>query len=452
MKPWLVLAVMLAAPAALAQEPEAAMAAQHARPSPPWLADGVIYEVFARSFSPEGTLSGVTRRLDQLQHLGVNILWLMPINPHGELKKKGSIGSPYAVRDYFAIDPAYGNKGDLTELVREAHRRHMKVILDMVPNHTSWDSVMMAHPEFYKHDQAGQIISPHDWTDVAALNYANPDLRRYMAGMFAYWLKEFDLDGFRCDVASEVPTDFWEQTRVELQRIKPDMMMLAEASKPELLRSAFDIDYSWPLLSTLNDVMLHGAPASSVRDNIEQQRGLFPIGALHMRISDDHDEDRAIARYGWPGALAASALMFTLDGVPVLYNGMEVGDTTESGSPALFENLKVFWGIAERRPQFPKFYAKMIPLRRQHAAFWQGSLTWLHNSDERHVLSYLRQARGEQFLVVVNLSNALFTGTVEAPNGNWVEVDLGAPVHHAGLPAVSLDSFEFRVFQRAAMR
>ncbi len=443
------LSVLLVLPAVHAQPAAAPLETRHARPSPAWLTSGVIYEIFVRSFSPEGDLNGVTRRLDDLQRLGVNILWLMPIHPHGELKKKGSIGSPYAVRDYYAIDPKYGTKGDLTNLVREAHRRQMKVIIDVVANHTAWDSVMMAHPDFYKHGPDGQITFPHDWSDVAALNYANPQLRRYMTDMLVYWIKTFDLDGYRCDVASEVPTDFWEQARLELQRIKPDIMMLAEASKPELLRSAFDIDYSWPLLGTVNDVIMRGAPASAVRDSVERQRALFPDGALHMRISDDHDEERAIARYGWPGALAASALMFTLDGVPVLYNGMEVGDTTESGAPALFENLKVFWPIADRRPQFAKFYATIIPLRRQHAALWQGTLTWLHNSDERHIVSYLRQSRSEQFLVMVNLSNTPFSGTVEAPAGNWRAVDLGfGPARETALPSVSLAAFGARIFQQ----
>ena len=143
------------------------------------------------------------------------------------------------------------------------------------------------------------------------------------------------MDGFRCDVAYNVPTDFWEQVRAELVKVKPDLMLLAEASKPELLVKAFDIDYSWPLLATMNSVLIHGAPASDIRRSWEESKAQFPKGALHMRVSDDHDETRAISRYGFNGALAASALMFTLDGVPLLYNGMEAGDATESGDPAL---------------------------------------------------------------------------------------------------------------------
>ena len=326
----------------------------------------------------------------------------------------------------------------------------MKVIIDMVANHTAWDSVLMAHPDFYKKDKQGNVTYPYDWTDVAALDYSNPKLRRYMTDMLVYWIKVFDLDGYRCDAAGEIPTSFWEQARVELDRVKPDIMMLAEASKPELLRSAFDLDYAWPLLHSLNDVIMDGAPASSLRSTIEQQRLLFPKGALHMRVSDDHDELRATTRYGYPGAIAASAVVMTLDGVPLIYNGMEVGDSTQSGAPALFEPQKIFWQAAEWHPEYPKFYAAVDSLRRQHPALQQGQLVWLHNSDEQHVLTYIRRTESEEFLISVNLSNTPFRGTVEAETGSWKEIPL--PLSEAGqtaLPAVGLDAFQFRVFEKA---
>jgi cyclomaltodextrinase / maltogenic alpha-amylase / neopullulanase len=438
------LAIIGLAPSLFAQQ-----ASPTARTSPAWLKSGVIYQVFVRSFSEQGDLNGVTSRLDGLHSLGVNILWLMPIHPDGQVKKKGSLGSPYAVRDYYAIDPALGTKDDLHRLVAEAHKRQMKVIIDIVANHTAWDSVMMAHPDFYKKDKEGHVTYPYDWTDVAALDYSNPKLRRYMTDMLIYWIKDFDLDGYRCDAAAEIPTDFWEEARVELERVKPDIMMLAEASKPELLKSAFDIDYSWPLLSTLNGVIMNGEPASAVRVTIDQQLKLFPVGALHMRMSDDHDELRATTRYGYPGAIAASALMLTLDGVPLIYNGMEVGDSTQSGAPALFEPQKIFWLASTWHPEYPKFYATMDSLRTQHPALQQGELAWVHNSDEQHVVSYERRAGGEEFLIAVNLSNTPFWGTVETATGNWKEVEL--PTSKPGqvaLPALSLEAFGARIFQR----
>jgi cyclomaltodextrinase len=332
--------------------------------------------------------------------------------------------------------------------VEEAHSRQMKVIIDMVANDTAWDSVMMAHPDFYKKDKEGHVTYPYDWTDVAALDYSNPKLRRYITDMLVYWIKEFDLDGYRCDAASEIPTDFWEQARVELDKVKPDIMMLAEASKPELLRSAFDIDYAWPLLSTLNDVVMSGESATAVQTAVEQQRALFPKGALHMRVSDDHDELRATTRYGYPGAIAASALMFTLDGTPLIYNGMEVGDSTQSRAPALFEPQKIFWQASEWHPEYPKFYAAIASLRLQHPALQQGETIWIHNSDEQHVVTYLRRSGLEEFLIAVNLSNTPFRGTVEAA-GSWKEIEFpGSKAEPTAVPFVSLDSFEARVFQK----
>lgn len=432
-----------------AQQPDPAIASQPARPSPEWLKSGTIYQIFVRSFSPAGDLNGVTARLDDLHALGVNILWLMPIHPDGQVKKKGSLGSPYAVRDYYAIDAPLGTKDDLHRLVQEAHRRQMKVIIDMVANHTAWDSVMMAHPEFYKKDKEGHITYPYDWTDVAALDYSNPKLRRYMTDVLLYWIKEFDLDGYRCDAAAEIPTGFWEQARKELDALKPDIMLLAEASKPELLRSAFDIDYDWPLMHALNDVLMSGVPAFSLRAVLDQERAAFPKGALHMRISDDHDELRAVTRYGYPGAIAASALMFTLDGAPLIYNGMEVGDSTQSASPALFEPQKIFWAATDWHPEYRKFYTAIAALRHGHAALQQGETVWLHNSDEQHVVTFLRRGLEDEFLIAINLSNTPFRGSVEATGENWQNVGLNNPKPEpAALPFVSLESFGVRIYQR----
>ena len=436
-----------------------------ARTSRPWVRDGVIYEIFPRVFSARGDFNGVTARLDELKDVGVNILWLMPIHPIGQEKKKGSIGSPYAVRDYYAINPDYGTKEDLKRLVGEAHRRGMKVIIDIVANHTSWDSVLIKQPDLYTHDASGKIIPPvPDWADVADLNYDNPRLRDYMVEMLKFWLKEFDLDGFRCDVAGFVPTDFWERARTELERIKPDIVMLAEWDSPDLLVKAFDFDYAWGMHSALTEVLMGMKPASVLHQAWEDERRKFPRNALHMRFSDNHDERRAVARFGERGALAASALMFTLDGVPLIYNGMEVGDTAESGSPALFEKIPILWQIAERRPEFPRFYKQMIALRKSSEAIRRGDVQWLRNSDESRVVTFSRRTAEEEIVVAINFSNQPFVGLVEVAGAGFADVtpdvqpplppDAPAPQRAArtrttALPAIALDSWGFRIFRRA---
>lgn len=462
----LVLFIAVQGAVTLAQQPARDFSQAQARATRDWVRDGVIYEIFPRAFSAEGNFNGITARLDDLKALGVNILWLMPIHPIGQEKKKGTIGSPYAVRDYYGINPDYGSKEDFKKLISEAHRRGMKVIIDIVANHTSWDSVMMKWPDFYEHDANGRITYPHDWSDVAELNYENPKLRRYMTDMLKYWIRDFDLDGFRCDVAEEVPTDFWETARAELDKIKPDIVMLAEGHKAELLVKAFDFDYSWPLHSALTKALQGLGSASDLRTEWDKEYSAWPRGSLHMRFSDNHDERRALARFGEPGALAASALMFTLDGVPLLYNGMEVGDTTESGAPALFEKLPVFWPIAERRPEFPRFYKQMIALRRSSNALRQGSVQWLRNSDESRVLSYVRRTADEEVLVAINFSNRPFVGSVTiAPGSNFVDItpDVGPPLppdapapvpvarrQAVGLPSLSLGAWGYRIFRRGA--
>ena len=447
-----------------AQQPARDVSKESARPTRNWVRDGVVYEIYPRAFSQQGNFNGITARLDDLKELGVNILWLMPIHPIGQEKKKGTIGSPYAVRDYYGINPDYGTKEDFKKLIAEAHRRGMKVIIDIVANHTSWDSVMMKNPEFYERDANGRITYPHDWSDVAELNYANPQLRRYMTDMLKYWIREFDLDGFRCDVAEEVPTDFWENARAELDKIKPDIVMLAEGHKPELLLKAFDFDYSWPLHSALTNALQGRGRASDLREEWEKGIKTWPRGSLHMRFSDNHDERRAIARFGEPAALAASAMMFTLDGVPLLYNGMEVGDTTESGAPALFEKLPVFWPIAERRPEFPSFYKQVMALRRSSSALRRGSVEWLRNSDESRVVTYLRRAPDEEVLVAINFSNRPFFGSVETTGAaGYADVtpDVGPPLppdapapeqsarkRTVGLPVLALDAWGYRIYRR----
>ncbi len=449
------LALMLVCAGALAAQtvPAQDWTGVPARPTAAWIRQSVIYEVFPRQFSPTGDLAGVTARMDELKALGVDVIWLMPIHPIGRLKAKGNVGSPYAVRDYYAVNPDYGTKEDLHRLVEAAHARGMKVIIDIVANHTSWDSVMMANPRFYKQDAAGHILPPHpEWADVAALNYANPETRKYMRDMLKYWARDFDLDGYRCDVASEVPTDFWEEVRQDLDTIRPGLLMLAEASKPELLVHAFDLDYAWPMLGTLNRVLMEGAPAGELRHTWEvSERAAFPRGALHMRCSDDHDEPRAVSRYGWNAALAASAIMLTLDGVPVLYNGMEVGDATESGDPALFEKVPVFWQ-PKNRDHFRETYRQLIALRHQHPALQGGSVVWLENSAPQNIVSFLRHGGGEDFVTVANLSNRPQSADLKIDNaGAFVLALKSATVAEApgaGFPGVALGAFEWRIYRR----
>ena len=406
------------------------------RKSPDWLRSAVVYEIFPRNFSQAGDFNAITARLDELNQLGVNVLWLMPIHPTGEKMKKGSLGSPYAVRDFYAINPDYGTTNDFKRLVAEAHQRNLKVIMDIVAGQTAWDSVLMEHPDFYMKDTNGMIIPPKpDWTDVAGLDYSNPAVRQYMIDMMKYWLREFGVDGFRCDVAWTVPVDFWEAARAELEKINPQVIIIADAgAKPTMLSKAFDMDYSWNLYSTLNTVMSSLEPAYYLKESWQHTDQQFPKGALHLHFTDNQSEVRALARYGIDGALAAQVLMLTLDGVPLFYNGMEVGDATESTDPALFEKMPVFWHPGGR-PPLRDIYRDLIKLRKQNAAFYNGEVIWLQNTAPGEIVSFLRQDAKGEFLVLINLSSRRVTGSVELTSADGFEL-----VNISGMPKPSVDT------------
>ena len=399
---------------------------------PAWLTESVIYEINTATFSSAGNFASVTERLGYLQDLGVNLLWLMPIQPLGVLRRKPPFGSQYAIRDYYGINPDYGNKDDLHRLIDSAHTRGMRVIIDIVANHTSWDSVLMEHPGFYHQDSQGHPIQANpDWSDVAGLNYDNPDVRTYMIAMLQYWLREFHLDGFRCDVAGLVPTFFWEQARPELEKVKPDLVMLAEWDQPDLLRRAFDIDYSWAVYKTMKAAIAGDAPASDIRKTWEEQKARYQPDAPHLRFFDNHDEQRAINLFGLDGAKAASVLMFTLDGVPMVYNGTEVGDSTESGSDAMFWRLKVFWPIEARRPDFLPFYKSLIALRRNSKTLQKGALEWLDHSADEHAVVFRRHGE-EELLVAVNLRNQPVKVSLRQPAAPGYRQLFGAPASPDG--------------------
>ena len=426
-----------------------------ARETVDWLRDAVIYEVYPRSFSAAGNFNGVIPQLDRLKALGVTVIWLMPIHPIGKLKAKGPLGSPYSVRDYEAVNPEFGSPGDLRKLVNAAHARGMKVFIDIVANHTSWDSMLIRkHPEWFKKDSAGRIVPPNpDWVDVAQLDYSHPGLRKYMNGMLVRWLRDYGIDGFRCDYAGGVPTDFWEEARREWDKVRPGLAFLAEADDPALLESAFDIDYAWDFYHVVADAAAGKVPASEVRAVWERAAAKYPRGALRLRFSDNHDQLRTTAQVGLPAALAASALMFTLDGVPLLYNGMEIGDTTESAAPALFERAPILWSMAERRPDVAPYYQALAGLRRAHSVFTRGEVRWLANDDANRVLSFERHGAGnaadESLLVAINFSSQPFAGAIQVGAGPYQDITPQAK-GSAGTPAaLSLKPWEVRVFRKA---
>lgn len=380
---------------------------------PGWVDEAVVYEVFVRDFSPEGTFDGVTARLDSLQDLGVTTLWLMPIHPVGEERAKGELGSPYAVRDYFDVNPRFGTKADFRALVEAVHERGMYLIIDLVANHTAWDNAWIDdHPDWYTQDASGEIIYPEgtDWTDVADLNYENQALRDTMTAAMTYWVEEFGIDGYRCDVAGEVPLDFWESAIAAVREVKP-VMMLAEGDDPALHGAGFGVSYAWPLYGRLKEVW-EGEPASAFFDMVSEREAALPAGALQLLFITNHDETAWDAPpptlFGsQKGARAAATLMLTLPGVPLLYNGQEVGSTQEL---PLFEKEAINW---DQNPETLAFYKDLLALLDEHPAL-QGDSVNVLAPEADDVALFERTAGGARVVVAVNVRDR--AASVDVPS------------------------------------
>ncbi len=379
-----------------------------------WVKDAVIYEVYLRSFSKEGTFAGLEKRIPELKDLGVTVLWLMPIHPVGVKNRKGRLGSPYAVQDYYGINPEFGSLRDFKKVVDVAHKNGMKIIIDLVANHTSWDSKLtVEHPDWFTKDASGNIVSPNaDWTDVADLDYSKQALRNYMIEMMCYWVRDIGIDGYRCDVAEMVPTDFWEAARKRLNAIKP-VMMLSEGSLPEQHMKAFDLTYSWNVYDAL-DVVLKGKRPVTLLDEIFRNEYLhFPTGALRMRFNTNHDKNAwdspAVLKYGMDGLQLSAVLINTIPGVPLLYTGEEVANDRKL---SLFEKVDVDWN---RPREMGALYKALFKLRKEHKSLSRGEMVRLVTSTDQDVYAFVRVAGRDRVLVVLNFSGEPRFTTVSVP-------------------------------------
>jgi glycosidase len=382
-----------------------------ARHSEDWVRQGIIYEVYTRSFSPAGNFAGVEKRLPELKKLGVTILWIMPIHPVGVLHRKGTLGSQYSVQDYYAINPEFGTLDDFRRLVNSAHKLGFHLIIDLVANHTAWDSKLIKeHPDWFTKDSAGNIVSPNpDWTDVADLNYAQPGLRRYMIEMMKYWVRDIGVDGFRCDVAELVPTDFWQDARTALDSIKP-VMMLAEGAYPPHHLKAFDASYGWNTYQVLAPIMQGKKSVLALDTVLGIEKAAYPEGSLRMRFSSNHDENAwdapDVKKFGVKGAKLAAVVVNTLPGIPLLYNGQEVGNPKKL---KLFEKISIDW---QNGSEFRKLYAKLFDLRKSEPAFSEGEMLRLSTSNARRVYAFARVSGMNKFLVMLNFDRKAFSGSV----------------------------------------
>lgn len=399
----------------------------------PWSRHAAIYQVNVRQYSADGTLKSAMADLPRLKALGVDILWLMPLQPIGKLRRKGTLGSYYSIRDYTAVNPEFGTLADARAYVQAAHALGLKVILDWVANHTAFDHPWThEHKDWYKLDARGEIFpvtfnagqpGEEHWSDVTALNYASPALRDSMIAAMQFWVRETDLDGFRCDVANLVPTPFWERARRELDAVKP-MFMLAESDARDLHRAAFDMTYSWDLAALFHHIGQGKAGAAELRDWAAKEPHGYPASAYRMRFTTNHDFN------SWNGTdaelygdayLPLAVLTFTLPGMPLVYNGQESRLTQRL---EFFEKDPIAWKTHE----LESFYATLLALKHKHPALGNGqhggALALVDVGNDR-LFAFRRTLGADSVTVVVNVTKAAQTyrlGAAERslPASGWL--------------------------------
>ena len=365
--------------------------------------DMVIYEVNIRQYTPEGTFAAFSSHLPRIEALGADILWIMPIQPIGEEKRKGGLGSYYSIQDYTAINPEFGTMEDFKNLVEEAHSRGMIVILDWVANHTSWDHAWMENEGYHTKDSLGNVISPvADWSDVADLNYDNVDMQNDMIAALQFWVNEADIDGFRCDVAGFVPMEFWNQAKDSLDVVK-DVFMLAEWDEPEMHKDAFHMTYGWGLHHEMNAIAKGEKNVDSLIAFLDKDHERYPEGAIRMNFTTNHDENSwngtVFERFG-EGHQAFAVLAFTLQGMPLIYSGQEAGLNRRL---AFFEKDSVDWSDIK----FQSFYASLVELKHKNPALYNGSYggkASFVDTGNPMVIAYTREKEENRVSVLINLS------------------------------------------------
>lgn len=368
----------------------------------------VIYEVNIRQHTEEGTFDAFREHLPRLHEMGVGVLWLMPIHPIGELNRKGTLGSYYAAKDYKDVNPEFGTRRDFKELVEAAHELGMLVILDWVPNHTGWDHEWTrTHPQRYEKGPGGGFRPPNDdWVDVIQLDYSNPDTRAAMLDAMLYWVREFEVDGFRADVAEIIPQDFWRDA-IERLREERDMFMLAEGGAPWLHEVGFEATYGWGLGDRLFRVYAGEDDAGDVRRFLIEDTAAIKAaddGAFRMFFTTNHDWNSwnglAIERLGemWE---AATVLTFTAPGMPLIYNGQEAGLDKQL---EFFEKDEIEW----RADAAADLYRRLSQLKRDEPALHHGeeggAIAHINTNDPDRLLAFRRFAAGSEVIVLANLS------------------------------------------------
>lgn len=410
--------------------------------------DMVIYEVNIRQYTPEGNFMAFSEHLPRIKAMGIDILWLMPIQPIGEERRKGKLGSYYSVQDYRKINPEFGTDEDFKTLVNKVHNLDMLLIMDWVPNHTAWDhSWITTHPDYYAKDEKGETVMAHDWADVAQLDYDNEEMRESMIADMTYWVETFDIDGFRQDHAGhEIPIDFWQDATEELNPLK-DLFWLAEWNSPQM-HFAFHATYAWAFHHLLGEIARGEKRASALDKHLRKDRHDYGKYAYRMTFSSNHDENSwqgtVFERYG-DGYKTMAVLAATIGGIPMLYGGQEAKMDKRL---RFFEKDTIDWS----KIPLQDFYTTLFQLRKKNQALWSGGYggrpVQINATNKENVYAFSRSKNGHQVVVLLNLTreNQTFELKPWVAIGSQEEIFTGKSVELVPNKMLELAPWEYQLF------
>lgn len=403
----------------------------------------VMYEVNLRAFSSSGDLQGVINRLDQLKALNVNVIWLMPIYPIGQIN---SVNSPYCVKNYYEVGSEYGTLADLRTLTTEAHNRNMAVVVDWVANHTSWDNPWVSqHSDWYSQDGSGNIIIPPgtNWADVADLNFDNQTMRLNMIDAMKYWTLEANIDGFRCDYADGVPYDFWKQALDTLNTIpNRNLIFLAEGTRADHYAAGFQMTYAWDFYTAIKNVFAGSSPSTIYTTNTSEYAGV-PAGNRKLRFTTNHDQSAWEATpmtlfNGKAGATCASVITTYYNGVPLIYTGQEVGRVS---TVPFFSNSPINWTV---NLDMQQNYRDMLSFYSESAVARYGTAVPYTAND---VVCFKKVLNADQVLVIANVRNATTNYSIPTAflNSTWTNALTGASVTLGS--SLSLSAYQYLILK-----
>lgn len=436
---------------------------------PDWHKNAIIYEVNLRQYTTEGNFKSFEAHLPRLKEMGVDILWFMPLHPISKTKRKGGLGSPYAVGDYYDVNPDYGNMDDFKHMLAAIHDQGMYCIIDWVPNHTGWDNPWITeHPDWYTKGKDGNITDPINpetgeswgWTDVADLDYTNPDLRKAMIEAMSFWIKDVGIDGFRVDVAHGISPDFWKECTSALYSIEP-VFLLAESEIPQYLNENYFIsDYAWEMHHLFNAIAYSQGMNQEAEPEAHEVKNALDIDKMlakkkaayqkgyQMQFTSNHDENSwsgtEMQRYG-DGHLAFAVLASTFNGIPLLYSGME---SAMDKQLAFFEKDEIPW----EDYKYASFYKTLFDLKHENKALWNGEhggeLIKIPTGADEDVYAFIREKEGDRVVVVINLSNEMQNANLMGDHftGEYSNVFLGESAELSNGIEFKLNPWDYLVF------